>query len=74
MERYSESLKCYMPIEDMNVYHLINALKKELNSMTVGEVLENSELIETMFTTIICKIEKLKEEIEKLKEDDDERE
>lgn len=64
MERYSESLKCYMPIEDMNVYHLINALKKELNSMTVGEVVEDSKLIEKMFTVIIQKIEEKKAEKE----------
>jgi hypothetical protein len=56
MDRFSKSLKKVMSIEEMNVYHLINALKIELEKVTVGEAVENSEIIAEMFDVINKKI------------------
>lgn len=56
MERYSESMKKNVKLEEMNVYHLINALRFELNKVTLAEAVKDSEMIAEMFEIISKKI------------------
>lgn len=56
MERYSESMKKKVNLNEMNVYHLINALKIELDKVTLAEAVKDSELIAEMFEIISDKI------------------
>lgn len=61
MERYSVSEKKVMTLDEMNVYHLINALKLELDKVTLAEAVKGSELILGMFEVITEKIKKERE-------------